>query len=801
MGSRKTHEGAKKVYTAAELWVDCALRRDDSLFTPGKAIWTRELLGMARERWMESTVEVTGGFHERLRAQLGDSPNDLFQLMGEALYVHFLVIHSSNMKGETKRKHIDTILQWSSEPMQIPEQLIQSLQQGIGGTGVQFLMGRPYHLGFLIEFAEQWKSLRTSEQEHILGDPWRVKKFVMDLNFRSDWLRDAGPDVFTMQREALFHLFFPDTFERVFPPYQKELIANSFADLVTESTEDVDRKLQNIRKGIQAVYNRDFDFYDNDILDRWEPESMAWAEFVQLAKLYETTGRLEEEELTYKIEVAEELAKARRAVLDGSDNWSQVLREALPTSKANFIQWRQISNLHRWCAGQTSQALHALRVLWNEGNASVEERIRAFAPLLPNFMRSGAGTNMRLIAGLLMALDAERYPPFMITVFRQTYQRTGYTQPRNDADEAALYLHALGFLDRFIDEAAQRDLELRHRLDAQSFVWAIREGRGREDDDDDSIEENDEQIDVPTHEIDLASLAEEVFLPVEFLKEIETLLEEKKQVIFQGPPGTGKTFVAQKLAEVLAGSKDRVNLVQFHPSYAYEDFIEGYRPVLKEGQATFGLRKGPLLRAADRAKSEPEADHFLIIDEINRGNIAKVFGELYFLLEYRDEPANLQYSDKPFSLPPNLYIIGTMNTADRSIALVDLALRRRFYFVEFHPDDEPVKGVLRRWLEAKAAGMGWVADVVENVNKLLEEDRHAAIGPSYFMKDNLDEDAVKRIWKHSVLPYIEERRFGADAVSDDFDLEKLRSSIQSIAPYESSQGLEEDGENGQQRGG
>ena len=122
---------------------------------------------------------------------------------------------------------------------------------------------------------------------------------------------------------------------------------------------------------------------------------------------------------------------------------------------------------------------------------------------------------------------------------------------------------------------------------------------------------------------------------------------------------------------------------------------------------------------------------------------------------------------------------------------MDLALRRRFYFVEFHPDDEPVKGVLRRWLEANAPGMEWVADVFERANKLLEDDRHAAIGPSYFMKQGLNEAAVKRIWKHSVLPYIEERRFGGDAVTEEFGLDKLRGEVISEAPDE---GAGEDGE-------
>ncbi len=275
-----------------------------------------------------------------------------------------------------------------------------------------------------------------------------------------------------------------------------------------------------------------------------------------------------------------------------------------------------------------------------------------------------------------------------------------------------------------------------------------------------------------------ATLADELYLPIDFLQEVNTLLAEKNQVIFQGPPGTGKTYVAQDLAEHIAGSKDRVTLVQFHPSYAYEDFVQGYRPALINGQPGFELKDGPLLRAAKRAKAEPGAKHFLIIDEINRGNLAKVFGELYFLLEYRDREINLQYTDEPFHLPPNLYIIGTMNTADRSIALVDLALRRRFYFVEFHPDRPPVQGLLRRYLSDQAPGMEWAADIVDRANELLQDDPQAAIGPSYFMKPGLDEAAVNRVWNYGILPYIEERLFGqGDERLAEFDLAKLRDDV------------------------
>ena len=288
---------------------------------------------------------------------------------------------------------------------------------------------------------------------------------------------------------------------------------------------------------------------------------------------------------------------------------------------------------------------------------------------------------------------------------------------------------------------------------------------------------NNGRVQQPKREAVIEELASSLFLPVEFLETIVGLLEDKKQVIFQGPPGTGKTYVAQKLAEHLTDKhEERVTLVQFHPSYAYEDFVQGYRPTLSEGgQAGFELKDGPLMRAAEKARQDPDHKHYLIIDEINRGNLAKVFGELYFLLEYRGHAMNLQYSDEPFSLPENLYIIGTMNTADRSIALLDLALRRRFHFMEFRADESPIRDVLRKWLAAKASDMTWVADVIECANAILS-DQDAAIGPSYFMKENLDEDMVRLIWEHNVRPYIAERLFGQRERLAEFDLDRLRNA-------------------------
>ncbi|CAB4712170.1 MAG: EVE domain-containing protein [Actinobacteria bacterium] len=277
----------------------------------------------------------------------------------------------------------------------------------------------------------------------------------------------------------------------------------------------------------------------------------------------------------------------------------------------------------------------------------------------------------------------------------------------------------------------------------------------------------------------LATLAEKLYLPASVLEEAIDLLDDKHQLVLYGPPGTGKTFLALELAEFLAGP-DAVEIVQFHPSYSYEDFVEGYRPT---DSGAFKLRSGPLRRMAEMAQSEPDRKHFLIIDELNRGNVAKIFGELYFLLEYRDRKISLQYSEDTFGLPPNLYIIATMNTADRSIGLLDAALRRRFHFMSLYPDDDGFSTLLSRWLSERSPDMLWVADVVAEANRRLD-DRHRSIGPSHFLKSGLTEKRVAQIWKHSILPYIADQFFGREKEVDRFELDVLRKAISKAAVIE-----------------
>jgi hypothetical protein len=277
-------------------------------------------------------------------------------------------------------------------------------------------------------------------------------------------------------------------------------------------------------------------------------------------------------------------------------------------------------------------------------------------------------------------------------------------------------------------------------------------------------------------------LANRVHLPVAWLQsEVIDLLAEKRQVVFYGPPGTGKTFVAQRVAEHLTQNGGAFELIQFHPSYSYEDFFEGYRPVEIDGGTgvTYKLTPGPLRRIVERADKDRSNPYILIVDEINRGNVPKIFGELLFLLEYRDARIALQYSaHEKFGLPANLFVIATMNTADRSIALVDAALRRRFYFVPFMPTEEPVRSVLRAWLEASELG-DEPAELMDELNARIASEEFA-IGPSYFMTREGDAPDLARVWKHAITPLLEEHYFGTGRdVRTEFGLEAIRKSLAS----------------------
>ncbi len=266
--------------------------------------------------------------------------------------------------------------------------------------------------------------------------------------------------------------------------------------------------------------------------------------------------------------------------------------------------------------------------------------------------------------------------------------------------------------------------------------------------------------------------------------QIQSTLERKKQVILYGPPGTGKTYWAMRAAQDLAalaafgrpfdkleetekavvrGGKDPVGslvrMCTFHPAYGYEDFIEGYRPETTDGQLTFGRQPGVFKSLCDDAHRQPDRRFYLIIDEINRGDIPRIFGELLSILEKdkRGRPVLLPLSGEPFAVPDNVYVIGTMNTADRSIALLDTALRRRFGFIELMPDST----VLGSAVVENSIPLGpWLDALNERILENIGRDaRNLQIGHAYLLdkgKPVTDLPTLARIVEEDILPLLEE---------------------------------------------
>lgn len=280
---------------------------------------------------------------------------------------------------------------------------------------------------------------------------------------------------------------------------------------------------------------------------------------------------------------------------------------------------------------------------------------------------------------------------------------------------------------------------------------------------------------------DPAALADVLCIDEKSVRDWLWLIENQRAVIFYGPPGTGKTYIARRFAEHLQARPELRRLVQLHPSYGYEEFFEGYRPRPSDTDDSGGLQlakqDGPLRDLARRAAAEPAENAVIVLDEVNRGNLPRVFGELYFLIEYRDSEVSLMYSpDERFQLPKKVIFIGTMNTADRSVAVLDQALRRRFYFIPLFPGEPPVDGMLRRFLMRHRPEMIDVADLLDLANEQLP--RHFRIGPSHLMRLDLDDDVLDRVWRFAVLPSIAEQFFDReDELNATMSLPALRTAL------------------------
>lgn len=380
----------------------------------------------------------------------------------------------------------------------------------------------------------------------------------------------------------------------------------------------------------------------------------------------------------------------------------------------------------------------------------------------------------------------------MATVFESIEEILGL-ETNSRAEVLDRYQHHLEFATSIRRELEDRGTPIRDMIDVQSLIYIASNNIESWTNDPyvAQVTPNQGELDMDTSP-EISELAAATFMDVDQLEDLLEIIKGKRQIILEGPPGSGKTFVANKIARYLSGNQlegdpdDRMAVVQFHQTYGYEDFVQGIRPLTGEdGQLRYELRPGVFRQLCEKAALDSTSNYVVLIDEINRGNISRILGELLYLLEYREESVRLAYSeadDGLFSIPSNVFLIGTMNTTDRSLTQIDYALRRRFYFYRLMPTEGDKAPVLERWADHQGLGgdeKESLLNLFVKLNQRLTEklDEHFQVGHSYFMVDGIEKQSVKEhLFKWAIMPLLEEYFFNfpdRQAVLGSFTLESL----------------------------
>jgi 5-methylcytosine-specific restriction protein B len=714
------------VYAAARRVIDAGFAADDSAFTPGQPVWTLERADDLDKRFVHRLLTGGDPFIVKLGRQLADAPQATIQLAAELLYLHFLV--PSDIGGLAKRKVIRDVLELMPEPPEIPADLDAALDIGFAYAGVAYLTFRDRQLAWLVRLLQAWKRLPEERRRRALADPWTFREVADSIDIGSAF----------SQRNGLLHLAFPDTFLDIVSRKHKTLIFNAFADEIPNPTGDEDRDLLTLRRTLERRTGRPVLFYRSPWVGRWQrADQRGW--LVRGANVHGKNLIRDWLDNGYCSIAFPELEEVPSGLT--KSQLDQLLREAIPEMSPaqrgvrvgvldRFLNRMDVGDLVVTVNGPNVYVgIVASGVTWTESPGRLSSRRRAV-----DWANPDAPFRRDQLSG-----DAQDKLAGQLTV--------------SDLGPWAVEFAGLAEVDGTVAEPAPAE--------ASTEPAAVHEV----------------ELPDPTEE-----LADQLLIDRDWLVETVDLLREKKQIILYGPPGTGKTFLAQELARYLTEQTGGAyRLVQFHPSYSYEDFFEGFRPrMAAEGSSVvgFALEPGPFKQMVSDAAEDISRAYILIIDEINRANLAKVFGELYFLLEYRNRTVQLQYSpSEEFRLPPNMFLIGTMNTADRSIALVDAAMRRRFYFQGLFPGEPPLDGLLRRWLHRHDLPEDR-ADLLDELNRAIN-DRDSAVGPSYLMTARVADDAgLARVWRTAIMPLMEERHIGeGTSVLDRYRITALRNRL------------------------
>ena len=719
---------AADILAAAKEWKQKCLLDGGSLFT-GAQLWTREYFEELQTCFVERPDEGSDSFDDKLRRQLQPVSPEARRLWAEMTWVYYLIV-----KSVTRIKKLDrirTVWEWSGAPL--PEEhwaLGDVLDGGIVNPDQSYFEHQRREFNFVITMMLDWCSRSAEERESLLNDPWGF----------AEWVGEQKGGHRCQFRHALLFLLFPDEFEPIMSLRHKKDIVKAFRDRTDEAPYidgmdiiDLDKALLRVVGRLQDNYpGEEIYFYRPPLKDIWQGISPTPNHDAPAA------GTDDDAWCRERFGTADVWVIAPG---EGARLWREFLQLGITA-----IGWDDLDDLSEY---KSREAVHEALIESGAGQNPYNHSLAVWEFVhevkIGDFVVAKKGRNVILGWGKITGeyvhkserpeyrniRQVEWHPlatPINLRAPIATKMLTRFTR----------YKDWLRYLFELIDDSAEYPDIRPANMEREPYG------------------------------IDTA--LRDLFVEERQFRRILGSIALRKNLILQGPPGVGKTFIARRIAWCLMGHRDPrpIEMVQFHQSYAYEDFVQGWRPTETGG---FTLRNGVFFEFCKRAEQQPETPFIFIIDEINRGNLSRIFGELLMLIEADkrgpEHAIALTYGapGDRFSVPDNVHLLGLMNTADRSLAIVDYALRRRFAFETLKPA-YGTRQFREHLLEAEvdSALVDRIDRNLSALNERIRDDKDLGagfqIGHSYFVpEESADEQWYLGIVDTQIEPLLREYWF------------------------------------------